>query len=270
MNRENVNLPRYVSLLKNLRAIAFFDPSLFPEMELKWIMRKYRYRNVGISRFFLNALPNSRRDTFRKKPFEVLEYPLREIKDFCELILELWRENDYIFPSMVLASCYVNPMLVLGRDSFKILEPFTAWCMTSTVELPDLEVKRNLRIIGYAILDFHEKVIREAYDFLVSFCGKICEAGKFSRADQAEFKNFLQKRRELAEKDGEKRFWRLKQEGTLEERPIIAYLDPLIVLTKVLRDKNGLKLARFVTNSSFNLSMALSLIPTFILSFNKG
>jgi len=41
MSMEAVNLPRYVSLLKNLRAIIFLDPTKkVPVEEIKWLRKK--------------------------------------------------------------------------------------------------------------------------------------------------------------------------------------------------------------------------------------
>ena len=153
---EVPNLSRYVRLLKNLRAVAFLDPDLpVPIEEIKWLKRKFRYRNIGISESLVAALKDEAKEFFLNRPFEPLKPPLFEIEEFSRLILEIESAApEYVIESLILTSCYVNALVVLGRDSFPIFNPFIAWVMKSTIELPESEVKRNLRIIGYAITDF--------------------------------------------------------------------------------------------------------------------
>jgi len=260
-----VNLPRYVSLLKNLRAVIFFDPSNPPREELGWVRRKYRYRSIGVSEGLLRALPNNVRPILEGKPFEILDHPVAETKRLVEVLSSCVEEPAYILDSLVLASCYVNPILVLGRVSYQLFRLYTSWYMTSTSELPDVEIKRNLRIVGYAILDFHEKVINRAYEFLKAFSEKIEELGRLTEVERREIEEFIQERSKLAEKDGKQRFWRLRQEGKEIERPVIVYLDPLIALRNATKRKEAPELMKRLPLDDPNISMALSLIPTLIL-----
>ena len=266
MNMETVNLPRYISLLKNLRAIAFLDPNVkTPIEEIKWLRRKYKYRNVGIAQSLLIALNAEIKEVFMKKPFEILKSPLPEIDQFVEALLNIELEvPKYVIESLVLASCYVNALVVLGRESFSALKPFLAWEMKSTAELPETEVKRNLRIVGYAILDFHDRVIAEAYKTLKEASGIIRKKEGIDKA-RKKLEKLIDKRRKIAEKDGEKRFWRLKQAGKGKERTVIAYLDIIPLILEILVQKREKKLIDFICGSTPNLSMALSLTPAFIL-----
>jgi len=266
MDMETVNLPRYVSLLKNLRAITFLDPNVkTPIEEIKWLKRRYRYRNIGIAQSLLIALSAEIKEVFMKKPFEILKSPLPEIDQFVEALLNIELEvPKYVIESLVLASCYVNALVVLGRESFSALKPFLAWEMKSTAELPETEVKRNLRIVGYAILDFHDRVIAEAYKTLKEASGIIRKKEGIDKA-RKKLEKLIDKRRKIAEKDGEKRFWRLKQAGKGKERTVIAYLDIIPLILEILVQKRGKKLIDFICGSTPNLSMALSLTPAFIL-----
>jgi hypothetical protein len=264
------NLPRYVSLLKNLRAVVLLDHAAsIPENELKWVARKYRYRSIGVSLKLLKNLPDETRAFFVKKPYTVLHAPLVEIETFSELVSAYDVESpSYVVDSLILASCYVNPILVLGRETYRILEPFVACSVKSASELPDLEIKRNLRIIGYAILDFHEKVTREAYVAVRKAATKI--TGK----ELKEVEKTIEKRRELAREDGRRRFWRLRREEKEGERPVIAYLDLFPTICKALKEISetrpdelspAFRLISHIARSTSNLSMALSLIPAFVL-----
>jgi len=262
---EFLNLPRYVSLLKNLRAVAFLDPNMqIPLPEIKWLKQRYRYRNVGISERLLIALKAEAKEFFLRKPFEILKPPLLEIEKFIKTILEIESEIPaYVVESLILTSCYVNALIVLGRDSFPILDPFMIWAMRSTAELTETEVKRNLRIIGYAMIDFHNKNAEQAYETLKEIAGRIKEKEDFDGAEK-ELGRLIEERRKLAQKDGEKRFWRLRQAGEERERIVVAYLDVIPLISKILlRKKSGL--VDLIIGSTRNLSIALSLIPAFIL-----
>jgi len=236
-----------------------------PLEEIEWFKRKYRYRNVGVSESLIMALKAESREFFLKKPFEILKSPLLEIENFTRTILEIEPEvPEYVVESLVLASCYVNALVVLGRDSLSILNPFIAWAMKSTAEIPEAEVKRNLRIVGYAIMDFHNENTRRAYEILKEIAEKIREKKDFDETGR-ELEKLMEERRRLAQKDGEKRFWRLRQAGDEREKIVVAYLDILPLISRILLRRNSSRLVGFIAESTLNLSMALSLIPTFVL-----
>jgi len=263
---EALNLPEYVSLLKNLRAVIFLDPDVqLPIEEIKWLKRKYKYRSVGVPESLIAALKAEVKEIFHSRPFEILRSPLLEIEKFLRIILEVGSEvPEYVVESLILTSCYVNALIVLGRKSLSILNPFMAWTMKSTAELPEIEVKRNLRIIGYAIIDFHRENSEKAYKALKEIAEKIREKEDFNEAKK-KLENLIEERRRLAQRDGEKRFWRLRQAGKEKERVELAYLDLMPLISKILLQKNSSKLASFIIESTLNLSMALSLVPTFVL-----
>jgi hypothetical protein len=265
-------LARFVSLLKNLRAVAFVDPNAsLPETELKWISKKYRYRSIGVSSQLLESLPERLKETFSKKPYVTLAAPLAEIETLIGLISQCHPSlPDYVFDSIVMASCYVNPLLIIGRESYGVLKELTVWALSSTSELPDIEIKRNTRIIGYAILDFHEKVTVEAYEGLQSAASKLPKQGE---AALQEVDKIVEERKRLARKDGEKRFWRLREKGEHPERVVIAYVDIMPIIAYAFREmiQNSVKksiaskLVSHIGKSSSDLAMALSLVPAFIL-----
>ena len=261
-----LNLPRYVSLLKNLRAVVFLDPDMqIPIEEIKWLRRKYRYRNIGVSESLVMALKAEAKELFLKKPFEILRPPLLEIENFIRSISEFESEIPaYVIESLILTSCYVNALVVLRRDSLSILNPFITWTMKSAAELSEMEVKRNLRIIGYAIIDFYGKNAEQAYRILKEIAEKIRKKEDLGEVREELYK-FLEERKKLARNDGEKRFWRLRHAGGEEERIVIAYLDVIPLISKILLQKSSLRLVNFIAESTLNLSMALSLIPAFIL-----
>ncbi|KYH42807.1 MAG: hypothetical protein AYL33_000300 [Candidatus Bathyarchaeota archaeon B63] len=266
MSGSSVNLPRYVSLLKNLRGVAFFDPDApFPLEEVKWLKKRYKYRNIGIPQSLMAAIKPEMRNLLRGRPFEVLDSPLPEIEELIRRVSEARPEFPrYVIESLTLTSCYVNALIILGRESLPILDPFIAWALRSTAELDEVEVKRNLRIIGYAITDFHNENSEEAYGMLRSTAERI-RRGEDPAEVRGEIEEFTEERGRLARDDGEKRFWRLRQAGGGEERIVIAYLDLASLILRALLRDDASSLVNLVVGSTQNLSMALSLIPAFVL-----
>jgi hypothetical protein len=273
MSRKGAfSLSRFVSLLKNVRAVVFLDPNAsLPEKELKWMLRKYRYRSIGVSGQLLGNFSENVKEVFAKKPYVTLSAPLAEVETLTRLISNFYPSiPGYVFDSVVLASCYVNPMLIVGRESYGVLEKLTAWALYSTSELPDVEIKRNTRIIGYAILDFHEKMTVETSETLHNAISKLPESKK---AAMWEIHAIVEKRRKLAQEDGEHRFWRLREKGKLAERVVIAYLDIVPIIAQGIQEvaETGFKetaasrLISHIYESGPNLAMALSLVPSFIL-----
>jgi len=269
---EAFSLSHFVSLLKNVRAVAFLDPNAsLPEKELKWLLRKYRYRSVGVSGQLLASFAENVKAIFAKKPFVALSAPLAEIETLTRLISNYCLNiPSYVFDSIIMASCYVNPLLLIGRESYGVLERLAVWTLRSTSELPNVEIKRNTRIMGYAILDFHEKTTAKAYENLHNVVSKLSESEKVKAQ---EIYKMVEERKRLAQRDGEHRFWRLREEGRLAERVVIAYLDIVPIIAQAVREvietgfkeNSAFQLVSHISKSSSNLAMALSLVPSFVL-----
>jgi hypothetical protein len=268
---ETFSLSRFVSLLKNVRAVAFLDPDAsVPEEELKWLRKKYQYRSLGVSSRLLESLPKDLRAIFERKPYVRLTAPTAEIEALTSLISDYHSSvPTYVFDSIIMASCYVNPLLVIGRESYDALRELTAWALSSSSELPDVEIKRNTRIIGYAILDFHEKVTSETYENLRDAISKL---PKRKEAALRMVKKIVEKRKKLAQKDGEHRFWRLLEKGKMKERVVIAYVDTMPVIARALseaaeagfKETSAFRLVSHIGESGPDMAMALSLVPAFI------
>jgi hypothetical protein len=274
---EAFSLSRFVSLLKNVRAVAFLDPNApLPREELKWLTKKYRYRSVGVSSRLLRSLPENLRTVFEKKPYVELSAPLAEIETLSDLISHHRSDvPSYVFDSIVMASCYVNPLLIIGRESYDVLKELTVWTLSSSSELPDVEIKRNTRIIGYAILDFHEQTTTEVYENLQN---AILNLSKRKETALGMVRKIVEKRRKLAQKDGEHRFWRLREKGKLKERVVVAYVDIVPIIAQAfsevaetgLKKTHAFRLVSHIRESGADIAMALSLVPAFILELAEG
>jgi hypothetical protein len=228
-----VDLSRYISLLTNLRGVLYFEEPLETE-KLKWVVKTHKYRNVGISASLFEACDPSLKTKLKKKPFAQLPYPTEGIKTLCETLPKNSKEK-IAFENIVLASCYLSPLIILGDHSLTHLSKYISWQLKSTETLPELELKRHLRIARYVVLDFHTKTCEE---FM-----KTIRANNI--ADR--LGTLYEKRLKLAKEDGEKRFWRLKKK-TNEGKPVVLYFDFLpafkdafennLLTDKVLKDQN--------------------------------
>ena len=157
--------PRYVYLLKNLRGIIYFSKNLDVKKEIKWVRRKFRYRMVGIPQEFAKEVKIWKRAVVLNLPFSI-------------------RSKNIATKTVLLASYFVTPILILKEDSIKDFTRIMVGYVTSP-RLDENEVKRNIRLANYAITDFYVESIRFA--------------------EQRD----VEKRKELVKRDI-KRFWRLK------------------------------------------------------------
>ena len=173
----------YLYLVKNLRGIIYFRKPL--RWELLWLKRKVRYRLLGIDAKLYAKI---------KKPWKNL-IPLRpKVERKSRKIRELAMRAIY------LANRFLSPLIIVGKSSYADFKKLALLEIRTKAKFNDVELRRNLRLLDYAMTDCYVKS---------------------SLAVEKE------KRSEIAKKDA-KRFWRIKQEKDGEV--FIAYLDPLLAL----------------------------------------
>ncbi|HDN83772.1 MAG TPA: hypothetical protein ENG50_05355 [Candidatus Altiarchaeales archaeon] len=173
--------PLDIYLLKNLRGIIYANPALDIEEEIKLLKKIIKYRDLGISEKLSKLL--------KIKPWKKLKL----LRDFHE---------DVKISSLCLASFYATPLIVVKAKSLDDLPIVKEIRTKEKLELKEL--KRNLRLVNYSILDFYTKALEQKDPEL---------------------------RIKIIEND-EKRFWRIK--ANAEGVPIIAYADPL----KLIKPEN--------------------------------
>lgn len=164
--------------MKNLRGILYFSKSVSPEAELNWLKGKFKYRLLGASET-LNV-------GFEWRGLVVLPKVV----------------DDPVLDSLLQASMYVCPLIILKEESLKDFDAALVVSLKTREKLGDRELKFNLRLANYSITDLYLKSIELAD------------------------KNALDERRRIAE-DDLKRFWRVKSDSA--GRTLIAYLDPLLI-----------------------------------------
>lgn len=183
---------QWASHFKNVRCLLVFEPEIRPEKEvLSWIVKKHRYRQVGIP----PALA-SLEERLSRSPFVTLFSPHPTID---ELIKVLERTHLLWFAQcLMLSFCYAAPLLCLDRGLISLLVRFSPWSLWPREKVPEAEVIRHLRIAGYVPIDFFPWV-EKAYQIL-------------REGDEGRMKEMARIRKEDAMADGKKRFWRLADE----------------------------------------------------------
>ncbi|MEM2368188.1 MAG: hypothetical protein QXQ50_08160 [Candidatus Bathyarchaeia archaeon] len=164
--------------MKNLRGIIYLSRDVSPEKEVEWLKRKFRYRELGVS------------ETLK------LELKWKKLLTLPKIV------DNPVLDSLILASSFVCPLIVLKEESLKDFENAVVASLKTKEKLGDKDLKFNLRLVNYAITDFYTKSIELALH------------------------SDLDGRKRLAEKDL-KRFWRIPENTS--GKTLIAYIDPLLV-----------------------------------------
>ncbi|MEM0007482.1 MAG: hypothetical protein QXP16_02360 [Candidatus Bathyarchaeia archaeon] len=169
---------QHLYLVKNLRGIIYLSRDVSPEKEVEWLKRKFRYRELGVS------------ETLK------LELKWKKLLTLPKIV------DNPVLDSLILASSFVCPLIVLKEESLKDFENAVVASLKTKEKLGDKDLKFNLRLVNYAITDFYTKSIELALH------------------------SDLDGRKRLAEKDL-KRFWRIPENTS--GKTLIAYIDPLLV-----------------------------------------
>lgn len=130
--------PLHLYLVKNLRGVLYFSRGAPVEAELKWLKRKFKYRELGISDALKADVKWSRLLTL---PRLVEDPPL---------------------DSLLQASRFVCPLIVLKEESLRDFGGAVVASLKTKEKLGDKELKFNLRLVNYAITDFYVKSIELA------------------------------------------------------------------------------------------------------------
>jgi len=174
---SGISEPLHLYLAKNLRGIIYFSRDITPKTEFDWLKRKFRYRELGVSENLK------------------LELKWKKLLTLPKMV------DDPVLDSLLQASRFVCPLIVLKEQSLKDFRNAVIIQFKTSEKLNDKDLKFNIRLVNYSITDFYLKSIELAA------------------------KQDLEGRKKLAEKDL-KRFWRVKEDAN--GKTLIAYIDPLI------------------------------------------
>jgi len=174
---NGISEPLHLYLAKNLRGIIYSSRDIVPKTEFDWLKRKFRYRELGVSENLK------------------IEFKWKKLLTLPKMV------DDPVLDSLLQASRFVCPLIVLKEQSLKDFRNAVIIQFKTSEKLNDKDLKFNIRLVNYSITDFYLKSIELAA------------------------KHDLEGRKKLAEKDL-KRFWRIKEDAN--GKTLIAYIDPLI------------------------------------------
>ena len=192
-----LGLSKYLALVKNLRGTVYIRDD---EELLSWVRDRFKYRNL--------AVPASIEPSIGvRKPFVPVDYPLDSLLKLKEITLKVLKADPTFIDSLILASCFVTPLLLIGAEASDEAKKHAVSIVDTKADMGVRDWKLHLRIADYSVLDLytwctsHSKRLWEGYDL----------------------KKFVDERRRAIQKD-RRRYWRLER-GKGEGRPFLAYLD---------------------------------------------
>ncbi|MEM4447446.1 MAG: hypothetical protein QW461_09145 [Candidatus Jordarchaeales archaeon] len=130
--------PLHLYLVKNLRGILYFSREVSVDTELKWLKRKFKYRELGVS------------DTLK------VDVKWGRLLTLPRVV------DDPPLDSLLQASRFVCPLIVLKEESLRDYGGAVVASLKTREKLGDKELKFNLRLVNYAITDFYLKSIELA------------------------------------------------------------------------------------------------------------
>jgi len=240
-----LSFAKYAALVKNLRGVVLLDPADTTSLDMvKWLVRRFRYRNLGLTPLILEKLGDEYKKYLGGKPFHVLAYPINELRELPLLLSRHTGLGRDVAEALVFASMYISPLLVLNKSFCESIEEISTGHVRTCKEFDDSTWKLHLRIADYSILDFYSEAVSEAEELIEGACRR-------STGWEEKLKNVLEKRRERVEKDV-KRYWRI---SCSEGRVFLYYVDMLSLASSLLSSLSG------------NHAAALAIVPAVMLQF---
>ena len=204
----------YAAVVKNLRGVLYSSlPGEVFEEKLRWLRRRFRYRNIGITPW-MEKRYGLRADG---RLLVRLVEPVSGLKELIDAYASATGLERRVLEAYCYASTYVSPLLILGQTSSADLGALIVDSVLVERELTDKEYKLHMRIADYTVLDF--------YLWATSRAGEALSA----LAEGRDVSAILAEREERVKKD-KRRYWRVMSE---EGQPLILYLDFLPVLAEM-------------------------------------
>ena len=187
---------RYAAIVKNLRGVVLCGDCSSEKAE--WLFSKFRYRSLGFPPSVYQVLKKKR------KNFVELYYPSETIAKIVERVSK--KVDKAVAESLILASTYISPLLVVEHD-FSFFERTSVAEVRTSKLLSDKDWRLHLRIADYTVLDFYQWSTLNAWSAI-----------RERRVDEA-----LEERERKILKDV-KRYWRISSE---RGRVFLVYVDNL-------------------------------------------
>lgn len=226
---------RWVSLIKNLRGVIL-DKEEPSQEKLKWLMKKHRYRNLGLPPSYKPQTPLA---FLERDPFCRLWFPSSSIEALSKLLAQ--KVDLLVSEALLLSMCYLSPLIIVEETFFEKLEPFTVWVLRSPEPLKGGEFIFHLRVASYAMIDFCRRPIGVE---------EVLQNPKVALP-------LVEQRKGMAIEDGQRRFWRIKKSD--EGRVVCAYFDLLPVLVSLPEEVLGELLQDEWSSLALSLSCGIAL-----------
>lgn len=205
----HVSFSKYAALVKNLRGVILLDLNEPGVMDsLQWLVKRFRYRNLGVTPSTISMHGESIRDYLGGRPLRELVAPVREIAELVDLFSRKTGLSVIYVESLVYASAYISPCLMIGDRFHEYVSAYSTDVVYTCKELSLSDWKLHLRIADYSILDMYEQSIDEVYVLL-------------DKHEITKVEDLLKARATRVSRD-KKRYWRLLCE---KGRPFLYYVD---------------------------------------------
>jgi hypothetical protein len=203
-----VSFAKYAALVKNLRGVVLFDPSEpGVESSLGWLVKRFRYRNLGVTQALLGKHRERLAEHLGGRPFRELVLPVPSLEKVPGLLAGALGVPAELAELLVYASTYISPALLIGERYLEDTARIAVGSVRVCREMDAGSWKLHLRIADYTALDFYEKCVDEAFSILGG----------------ADPQPVLKSRVERVKRDM-KRYWRI---ACPEGRPFLSYVDNL-------------------------------------------
>ncbi|MDZ7372479.1 MAG: hypothetical protein ONB23_00790 [candidate division KSB1 bacterium] len=239
----------FIVRVKNLRGVLYL-----PDVEedtalaaLRWIGSKFRYRDIGYDAAFSSERGKKVARRLAGKPYVPVDFPSPEIQEISKSLtpegadVRLWR-------ALGLASLFACPLVVAGSESSLPRQAIVFRAFTDS-PLGAGSAKFHLRVCDYAAVDWFAELTRAVLSLSPG------------EGERERLQELMRSRRELALRDGEKRFWRLKCENGAPA--VVLTLDPLAFLPEAGHRAllEALRTSGPATASLFSLVPAFCVVP---------
>ncbi len=257
---------RLLPVVKNLRGVVWGVDEAEVERAWRWLRPRFQYRWLGVPPK-MRAHARLGPSEAECGPFVPLDYPSAAYHGWLEEASQGLDEQDAeLLESMLLASLFVSPLLVLGMRAAARLGPWQL-CEQQAPALSDAEAKRHMRILDYAALDAHRPVteqVRAALERIAERSHSL--SGATAKRACTQLWNRLV---EFACKDCQSRFWRLREQvGPL--RPTVAYLHPLALIRRFRSQTSTWPALVEPLLRSQLLAASFSIVPAFVVEPAAG
>ncbi len=218
-----VDFARYAAIVKNLRGVVAADlEESGVEESIKWLASRFRYRDLGVGPMMVERFGSKLQKFLGGKPLRELVYPVPQLLEFVDILVESTGIERMLAEAMTLASTYISPLMIVGNRFLNAVERLGVEIVRTSKEMDVQSWKLHMRIADYTVLDFYEQCIEEALQVIE----------RASTGDAGLVEEVVKSRAERIAKDVS-RYWRIRSG---EGRTFLVYIDMLKLVKNRVRD----------------------------------